>query len=410
MNVSRVLRRKENELQEMEENQSKQTEISKFSESRWEEAVKQEDKEAEQEVETTSKLDINPVPDQKEIDVMQGLSSVEEHRHVEDEPVIVDMPLNIPVGLSGAASRRRSIRSMTWARGKSAPEKLRRGVSVVHGSKAYFRPANSVKVYCYDNIVGIQHWSLLPENPNTNCSLVVVDDILTSIGGIGYNHSTNTLLSLVNGKKEEKEWHKKYPHMTIPRYGAACIATEKALVVAGGLTADEGLNTVEVMRTDTKQWSIVCSLPRKCCWMSPAILGDTLYLAGGFVGDKPSNNAFSCSVSNLLSSSTIGSKILWSFSSSLGVWKEVSHLPVTRSTLASFGGDLLAIGGEDGSEKPTTAIHGYDSNTDSWIRVSQMKDRRSWCLAVYLPETGLVVVGGFTGIIDDISSGVEILN
>ena len=407
--LSGVMRRQERELQEMQQKLrgGERMEVLKLTESTSNDTVSKSKPEL---CETPQKDTLIVVQKNKEdLNVMPvPTSSVEEHRQVEDEPVIIDLPPDHPVRLLEAAGGRRSVRAMTWTRSKSAPEKLRRGATVVHGNKAYFRPANSVKAYCYDNIVGIQHWSQLPENPNTNCGLVFLDH-LTTVGGIGYNSPTNVLLSLVDGKKE-KEWREIFPHMAIPRYGAACITTEKALVVAGGLAADEGLNTVEVMKTDTKQWSIVCSLPRKCSWMSPAIMGDMLYLAGGFIQDKPSNCVLSCTVSNLLTSSTFGSKILWSLSSSLGAWKEASHVPVTRSTLALFGGNLLAIGGEDDSEKPTAVVYGYDPTTDSWNRVTQMKDRRSWCLAATLPENRLVVVGGFTDRDGDITCSVEVLN
>ena len=323
--LSGAMRRKDRELQEMQQKLrgSEMMEALKLTESTSIDAVSKSKPElCETPQKDTLMVKESPVQKQKEIsDVMPGpTSSVEEHGQVEDEPVIIDLPPDHPVRLLEAAGGRRSVRAMTWTRGKSAPEKLRRGATVVHGNKAYFRPANSVKAYCYDNIVGIQHWSQLPENPNTNCGLLFLDDHLTTVGGIGYS-PTNVLLSLVDGKKE-KEWREIYPHMAIPRYGAACITTEKALVVAGGLSGDEGLNTVEVMRTDTKQWSIVCSLPRKYSWMSPAIMGDTLYLAGGFIQDKPSNCVLSCTVSNLLTSSAIGSKILWSLSRSLGAGRK----------------------------------------------------------------------------------------
>ena len=60
-----------------------------------------------------------------------------------------------------------------WREGKKAPEQMRRGAAVVHGNTAYFRPANSTKVYSYQNIAGEKQWSQLPDNPNVNCGLMV---------------------------------------------------------------------------------------------------------------------------------------------------------------------------------------------------------------------------------------------
>ena len=78
------------------------------------------------------------------------------------------------------------------------------------------------------------------------------------------------------------------------------------------------------------------------------------------------------------------------------MWREISRLPVALSTLVSFSGDLLAIGGRDGSGSPTSDVYRYDSHTDSWNVVSQMKNKRPRCLAVTLPGEFIIVVGGRT--------------
>ena len=281
---------------------------------------------------------------------------------------------------------------MTWREGKSAPEKMYRGAAVVHGNTAYFRVAHSTKVYSYQNIHGQEQWSQLPDNPNQNCGLAVVDGLLTSVGGTN-NGSTNTLLSLT-GEGERKQWFEIFPPMPTPSESPACVTTEKALVVAGGY-AGSVLATVEMMNISTKQWTTVSPLPQKQSLLSGTVCGDTLYLAGGSKGGLSSNSLFACSLPDLLTSSnSLGSRIRYALSQRQNIWKEVSSLPVTRSTLASFNGHLLAIGGRDASWNPTSDVYRYDPRTDSWNVVSKMKVKRSWCLAATLPEDHLIVVGG----------------
>ena len=82
---------------------------------------------------------------------------------------------------------------------------------------------------------------------------------------------------------------------------------------------------------------------------------------------------------------------------------------MTHSTLASFGGDLLAIGGRDDSHEPTSAVYRYDSHTDSWTVASQMENKRSLCLAVSLPLDQLIVVGGLADITGSKMDSVEII-
>ena len=303
----------------------------------------------------------------------------------------------------------KDISKMTWREGKKAPEGMVRGAAVVDGNTAYFRqdgstltPYDSSRVY--QNILGNEQWSRLPDNPNWAFSLAVIDGLLTSVGGYDSRYKdTNTLFSLT-GEGERKKWSEIFPPMPTPRSLTACITTEKALVVAGG-NAGGDLSTVEVMDINTKQWTTVCPLPQKLQSLSGIVCGDSLYLAGGSTKGSVSKSVLTCSLPNLWQPETLGSKIRRTLTRS-NVWKEISSLPVTDSTLASFGGHLLAIGGRD-SWNPTTDVYRYDSHTDSWHVISQMKNKRSQCLAVTLPEDQLIVVGGWTGIGD--TDSVEIL-
>ena len=292
---------------------------------------------------------------------------------------------------------------MTWREGKKAPEEMVRGAAVVDGNTAYFIPALSSTVYSYQNILGNEQWSRLPDNPNEAFSLAVIDGLLTSVGGWNSSGPTNTLLSLT-GESERKQWSKVFPPMPTRRSSTACITTEKALVVAGGKEYDD-LATVEVMDINTKQWTRVCPLPQKHCSLSAIVCGDSLYLTGGLIGYSRSKSVFTCSLPDLWEPKTFGSRIRRTLTRS-NVWKEISSLPVAHSTLASFGGHLLAIGGDD-SGNPTTDVYRYDSHTDSWHVISQVKNKRSLCLAVTLPKDRLIVVGGWTGI--GYTDSVEIL-
>ena len=288
----------------------------------------------------------------------------------------------------------KDISKMTWREGKKAPERMKRGAAVVDGNTAYFSPGGSSRVYSYQNILGNEQWSRLPDNPNKAFSLAVIDGLLTSVSGY-YSGilDTNTLLSLT-GENKRKKWSELFPPMLTSHHSTACITTEKALVVAGGI-AGSFLAMVEVMDINTKQWTTVCPLPQKLGSLSGIVCGDSLYLAGGTTKGSGSKSVFTCSLPDLLQPETLGSRKRWILTRS-NVWKEISSLPVTRSTLASFGGHLLAIGGDDDSGNPTTDVYRYDSHTDSWHVISQMKNKRSLCLAVTLPEDQLIVVGGGT--------------
>ena len=300
----------------------------------------------------------------------------------------------------------KDISKMTWREGKKAPEGMARGAAVVDGNTAYFRPDGTGRVYSYQNILGNEHWFRLPDNPYKEFGLAVIDGLLTSVGGWNSRYATNTLLSLT-GEGERKQWSEVLPPMPTPRRRTAPITTEQALVIAGGI-ADDELSTVEVMDINTKQWTTVCPLPRTLRSLSGVVCGNSLYLAGGFIGRYGSKSVFTCSLSDLWQPETLGSRMQETLTRQSNVWKVIRSLPVTDSTLASFGGYLLAIGGRDNSGNPTTDVYRYDSLTESWPVFSQMKKKRSVCLAVTLSEGQHVIVGGWThGYIN--SDSVEIL-
>ena len=291
----------------------------------------------------------------------------------------------------------RNITQLRWEKGKRAPETMSRGAAVVEGNTIYINPYSSCEVYSCRVISGDQQWSTLARHRYHNFSLVLINGLLTSVGGYHTGGGfTNSLLSLT-GEGEKRQWSEVFPAMPTPRGYTAPVTTEQALIVAGGYS-EVCLDTVEVMDIPSQQWSTASRLPRPFYWMSATICGDQLYLAtGGYESDKSSKSFLTCSLTDLLPPQSLGARLhTLSVADKTGVWRQTRDLPVTRSTLTTLGGHLLAVGGKDDSDKHTAAVHCYDTHTDSWRVVSQMKSVRSRCLAATLPEDRLLVVGGFT--------------
>ena len=287
---------------------------------------------------------------------------------------------------------------------------MARGAAVVKGNTVYISPFHSKEVYSCNVISGDQQWSTLPRHPYSDFSLVLINSLLTSVGGCGRGHFTNSLLSLIGeGRKSKRKWSEVFPAMPTPRSGTASVTTEQALIVAGGFSGAQHLDTVEVMDIPSQEWTTAICLPRplatptchahlpRPCSMSATICGDQLYLAGGVnESDKASKSVLICSLTDLLPPQSLGARLHpRSLDDMTGVWRQARNLPVTSSTLTTLGGHLLAIGGRDDSDKYTAAVRCYDASTESWLVVSQMKSARSRCLAAALPENRLLVVGGY---------------
>ena len=290
----------------------------------------------------------------------------------------------------------RNITQLRWEEGKRAPETMLRSGAVVEGNTIYISPSLSNEVYSCHVISGDQQWSTLARHRYCDFSLVLINGLLTSVGGYGDGHYTNSLLSLTReGRK--RQWSVVFPAMPTPRGYTASVTTEHALIVAGGLR-EQYLDTVEVMDIPSQQWTTASRLPHPFILMSATICGDQLYLAGGYdERRKSSKSVLTCSLTDLLPPQSLGARLhTLSLADKTGLWRQARNLPITFSTLTTLDGRLLAIGGKDDSDKYAASVHCYDTRTDSWRVVSEMKGARSWCLAVALPKDRLLVVGGFT--------------
>ena len=159
------------------------------------------------------------------------------------------------------------------------------------------------------------------------------------------------------------------------------------------------LSTVEVMDTETRQWSTAADLPRRMSYVSATVCGDRLYMLGGAEGDYYVKSVYTCSVSALLQSCVPSSLEAEFHRTSLEdkarVWRQVADLPVTQSACEYFHGRLLAVGGmKFESGKDTTAVYIYNFTTNSWEIISHIKTGRHLCFTAVLPNNQLMIVGG----------------
>jgi N-acetylneuraminic acid mutarotase len=179
------------------------------------------------------------------------------------------------------------------------------------------------------------------------------------------------------------------------------VTSKEHLIVAGGVnewSSTEGLNKVEVMDTKSLVWSTVASFPHPYSDASATICGDQLYMLGGYDDKTKTKSVLTCSLTELLRSSplspSIWHRIADALKSSSSIWHRVADAPAYLSTCAAVNGELLAVGGCDKDETPSSAIHKYNPTTNSWDLISNMPTAR-WCsLVAVLPTNEMMAVGG----------------
>ena len=134
---------------------------------------------------------------------------------------------------------------------------MRRGSVATDSNMAYFHGDGSTTVHSYDS--NTREWRRLPATPHKFSTLVVVHYVLTMVGGQISGGATDSLLSPM-GEGRDIKWLPNLPAMPTKRYETAAVCSGRSLIVAGGDNGRNILSTVEVLDTDTRQWSIASSL------------------------------------------------------------------------------------------------------------------------------------------------------
>ena len=167
-------------------------------------------------------------------------------------------------------------------------------------------------------------------SPTHESALTTYQGRLVMVGGREVaTGDTNKLWSL----QDDGTWAEDLPPMPTRRRSATAVSTGHHLLVAGGLGEDGVKSAVEVF--DGKRWSTTKPLPEGDYGMKSALLNGEWYLMGGL---WPGRSVFSASVAALLA--TAGTNVR-----THSVWKRLPVAPLEKSSPASFGGLLLAIGG-----------------------------------------------------------------
>ena len=290
--------------------------------------------------------------------------------------------------------RQKSMRDMRWQKKSKAPKKMLRGSAAVDGNMAYFNGRDSA-VHSYD--LDTQEWHQLPDAPYIYFTLVVVHHILTLVGGQISGKVTDFLLSF-KGERRGRKWLPILPAMPTKRCFTSAICIDHSLIVTGGSDGSNTvrLTTVEVLDTDTQQWSIASSLAHPFSEATISICGERLYMLGGLdqTGFPGTRSVLSCSIPELLQScqpQPLAGKLRTAPANKSTIWRYVADAPHYWLSCATFCGQLVAVGGVE-----TSTINVYNETTDSWKAMGHMPTARLRALVAIL-NGKMMVVGGVVG-------------
>ena len=262
------------------------------------------------------------------------------------------------------------------------------GTATVSGNSAYVSRHFTI----YEYRITEDSWSKLCTSQYQSFSLAVIQDHLTTIGGIGREQNrTQSLLSFSATSEAKEEWEELYPPIPTHRVCAAVLTTPTHLVVVGGRNRAE-LRTIEVLDVETSQWSSALSLPEP--------MGDplmTLCEGNLYVCKQQQATCHSFPLDTLLQSCRTTSEAPPTGDAGLE-WTRLANTPTSSGhSLATLGGQVLLFGGQDEKEAESVVVHGYDHTSAAWVAVGEIPTPRTDMLAV-VPTTSqeLVVIGGWS--------------
>ena len=260
----------------------------------------------------------------------------------------------------------------------------------------------SRKVYKFSS--GAKEWESLPITPYYTFALAFVKGFVTVIGGVNILSSL-TSHDLLHYEESSRKWHKTFPAMPSKRCAASATSSDSHAVVIGGISHDgrSYLNTVEVLDMSTMTWMTADPLPKPTTFMCITLCKatDRIYLLGGLTKQGAIRSVFSCTLADLVRSSTTSSTATSAntptkdTAKEQGVWKELTQVPYYRSGCIAIGGKLIVASGLNDRDQITKTVHVYDPQSQRWDSVGEMAASRSSCSLASLGEHHLMVVGGY---------------
>ena len=232
-------------------------------------------------------------------------------------------------------------------------------------------------------------WTKLPQCSVKWFAMTSFANQLVLIGGYDpvTQKPTNQIAVFTSGR-----WINPYPPMNTARSSSTAVSCNKHIIVAGGV-ADQGKrsSSVEVLDVALLRWYTAKSLPNPRTSVKSTLTGNTLYLMGGFDRTGQTKVVHKVDLNELITKAV-------SKPATPTLWQVISDTPLEFSTPLNVGGSLLAVGGRDDRNNPSSSIHLYQPDTRRWVKVGDLPTARYNCTCSVLPSGDVIVAGGQAGV------------
>ena len=258
--------------------------------------------------------------------------------------------------------------------------------AVVLGNKVYVGGDGPIDKNIYScDFTGDITWKTV-QIPTWQPALTTYQERLVLVGGVDPSTITPTNQLWVM-EEDGTAWTQPLPPMPTPRsLTASAVNVQHYLIVAGG-TDHRLSNAIDVVEVyNGQQWVTTDPLPMRCHFMKSTLHDGFLYLVGGVEQDKL---VFQCSVNALIEQATPHPPKKES------VWNTIECAPYECCSVTTFGGALVAVGGDD-DDGHANSLHVYDPVTKLLLHVAEMPVAVHSTCTVTLPSGEMMVIGGWT--------------
>ena len=231
-------------------------------------------------------------------------------------------------------------------------------------------------------------WTKLPEYTAMYFAMTSLANRLLLVGG---NNPRNKKCTNQLAVFESREWTHPYPPMNIARSSSTAVSFNNHIIVAGGCDDKGRSSSVEVLDVASRRWYIAQSLPNPRSGLKSTLIGNTLYLMGGFDHTSPTKTVHHVGLDELIA------KALSNLDTPT-VWQTLQEVPLVWSAPLSIGRSLLAVGGADDRFNQSSSIHLYQPDTRRWVKVGDLPTAQFHCTCSVLPSEEVIVAGGETNV------------
>ncbi len=248
-----------------------------------------------------------------------------------------------------------------------------------------------IKFYFQQNL-----WTVLPQYKVDEFAMVCFLDQLVLIGGLD---PTKTIIVdyIAMFDNTVNKWTFPYSPLNIARYDSTAISSNQSIVVAGGWINCEKKRirstSVEVFDLSTNMWFIADSLPIARSAAKSSMLGNTLYLLGGFDDIKSYRTVHKVVFKELFDKAVRERNNPGSLQTTL--WQTVERTPLGRCAALSIECYLLAIGGYNEQFRASSSIHLLQPDTMDWVKVGDLPTAQHGSTCSALSNGEFIVIGGY---------------